>query len=445
MDLAWLSLIALLVVIVVSCVSTINAGIVAIALAWVVGLYAPALFGVEPLQAEKVIEGFPRDLFLRLVGVTLLFAQAQRNGTLELVSRVAVRGCRGNAGLVPVMFFGLSFALAAVGAGNIAATAMLAPMAMAVAERVRIPAFLMTIMVVHGSLAGALSPVAPTGMIANERMAEMGMGGHEGRTFLYNFLANIGVGLGGYLLLGGWRLLRRDVGQPHPEPPAPALEKRTDGVDDAEARDLLQAGGEAGTSFGPQHALTAAVIGLLVVGVVFFRVETGLASFAGVVVLALAGRARDYEAVGKVPWGVILMVCGVSVLTAVMDKVGGTARLAQVIAAVSTERTAPGVLALVTGLVSVYSSTSGVVLPAFLPMVPDLVEQVGGSRVALASSVIVGGHLVDSSPLSTLGALCIACAPAGEDRRVLFNKVLAWGLSMAVVGAAICYVCFGLL
>ena len=54
----------------------------------------------------------------------------------------------------------------------------------------------------------------------------------------------------------------------------------------------------------------------------------------------------------------------------------------------------------------------------------------------------VGGHLVDVSPLSTIGALCIAAAPVRADARNLFNKLLAWGLSMSVVGALICYLFF---
>jgi hypothetical protein len=53
----------------------------------------------------------------------------------------------------------------------------------------------------------------------------------------------------------------------------------------------------------------------------------------------------------------------------------------------------------------------------------------------------VGGHLVDVSPLSTIGALCIAGAPADESRP-LFNKLLVWGLSMSVVGALISLVLF---
>jgi hypothetical protein len=85
----------------------------------------------------------------------------------------------------------------------------------------------------------------------------------------------------------------------------------------------------------------------------------------------------------------------------------------------------------------------GVVLPAFLPSVPDLVAQLGGGDPAsIAASILIGGHLVDVSPLSTIGALCIASAPLSSDRRLLFNQVLVWGLSMSVVGALGCYIVF---
>jgi hypothetical protein len=46
------------------------------------------------------------------------------------------------------------------------------------------------------------------------------------------------------------------------------------------------------------------------------------------------------------------------------------------------------------------------------------------------------------SPLSTLGALCPAAAPT-EDRRLLFRKLMAWGWSMALVGAVVCQLLFG--
>jgi len=102
------------------------------------------------------------------------------------------------------------------------------------------------------------------------------------------------------------------------------------------------------------------------------------------------------------------------------------------------------VVALVAGLVSAYSSTIGVVLPTFLPTVPGLAQRLSADPMAIASSINVGGHLVDVSPLSTIGAICLA-AYAGANPQALFNKVLAWGLSMAVVGAVVCWVFFGLL
>ena len=116
--------------------------------------------------------------------------------------------------------------------------------------------------------------------------------------------------------------------------------------------------------------------------------------------------------------------------------------MVSLIAQVSTSDSVTGVVALITGIVSVYSSTSGVVLPG----VPA--DRAGPGRaaarcepVAIAMSMNIGGHLVDVSPLSTIGALCIAGAGAADSRR-LFNQLLAWGLSMGVVGALVCYVLF---
>jgi hypothetical protein len=114
------------------------------------------------------------------------------------------------------------------------------------------------------------------------------------------------------------------------------------------------------------------------------------------------------------------------------------------LARIASAETVTGVIAFITGLISAYSSTSGVVLPAFLPTIPGLVERLGGGDpVAIASSMNVGAHLVDVSPLSTIGALCLASAPIGENPRALFMKLLAWGMSMTVVGAIACYLLFG--
>jgi di/tricarboxylate transporter len=427
-DLAWISLAALLVTIAVSCTTAVNPGILSVVFAWVIGVYLAPMSG-RPIGLKGVVAGFPSDLFLTLVGVTLLFAQAHVNGTLERVTRSAVKCCRGNAGLLPVMFFGLALAVASVGAGNIASAALVGPMAMAAAGRAKVPAFLMAIMVAHGAVAGALSPLAPTGVIASELMDKMGLPGHEWGVYASNLLANAGVAFAGYLAFGGWRLIRRGA---------------SDSDDFADAFPMMTAPGTAGRAFEGRHVVTLAVIAALVVGVIGFNVPVGMGAFAGAAVLSLFRLADEREAFAAVPWGVIVMVCGVTVLTALLEKTGGIDLFTTLLTKFSTRRSAAGVMALVTGLVSVYSSTSGVVLPTFLPSVPSLVSKLGGGdALGISYAILVGGHLVDVSPLSTIGALCVAGADPSEDRRVLFNKVLAWGLSMAFVGALICHLAFG--
>ena len=433
MDVAVVSLGALAVAIIVSCTIRLHVGFLAIALAWVVGVY------LAGMSANDVMAGFPTRLFLTLAGVTLLFSQAQANGTLDLLAHRAVRLCRGNVGVMPMMFFLLSFVLASIGPGNISSTALMAPMGMAVAGQVGIPAFLMAIMIGNGANAGSLSPIAPTGVIVNGVMADIGLGGNELQTYLNNMMAHMVIAFAAYFLLGGWRLLGRRHHGALIVPSGNAGEAAAAPADGSEA-----AGG--GDTFQQRHWITIGVIGALLVGVIFFNLHVGLGAFAGAIVLALLKAGDENEAVKLMPWRVIMMVCGVTVLISVLDETGGLELFTRVLAGVSSANTVTGVMAFTTGFISIYSSTSGVVLPAFLPTVPGLAEQVGGvTPLAIASAMNVGAHLVDVSALSTLGALCMAAAPPQEDSRKLFNKLMAWGLSMTIVGGFTCWLLFTVL
>ena len=412
MNLAYVSLAALVVAILVSCFTELNVGILALALAWIVGVY------VGGMSLNDVISGFPVSLFLTLAGVTLLFSQAQLNGTLDRIAHRAVRLCRGNAGLIPIAFFTLACALASMGPGNVSTAALLAPMAMAAAGRAGIPAFLMIIMVGNGAQAGSLSPFAPTGIIVNGLMTKIGLPGHEWFTYWTNLVAHAVVAFGGYALFGGLALFK--VGSVGP------LEES-----------------EAATPLERRHVLTIVAIAVLFVGVLGFGVNVGMGAFAAAVVLAALGAADHKDAVKHMPWSVIVMMSGVTVLIALLEKTGGLDLFTAGLARLATPNTITGAIAFVTGLISVYSSTSGVVLPAFLPTIPGLIERMGGGDpLAIAASMNIGAHLVDLSPLSTTGALCIAAVASGESIRAVFNRLLAWGLSMTIVGAILCYLFF---
>ena len=413
MPLSWISLAALVVAVTLSMFTKMNVGVISIAFAWIVGVY----LGGMPLN--QVIGAFPVNLFLTLVGVTLLFGMAHINGTLERLAARAVALCYGNAGIIPLMFFVVALGLSTIGPGNIATAALLAPMAMAIGHRAMVPPFLMILMVGNGAQAGALSPFAPTGVIVNGVMERIGLDGVEWQTYANNLFAHVVITFAAYFLFGGWKLFAR----------------KKDGTD-----------GKAVAAPEPldwQHWLTVAVLATLVVSVVALDLQVGMAALTGATILSLARAADEKETIKRMPWNVVLMVCGVTVLIGVLERTQGMDLFTDLLAQVSTPGTVTGVIAFVVGIVSVYSSTSGVVLPAFLPTVPGLVERLGGGDpLAIASAMNVGGHLVDLSPLSTIGALCLAALPVATDVPKVFNQLLAWGLSMTVVGALLCWVLF---
>jgi di/tricarboxylate transporter len=414
MSLAWISVGALILAVTLSCTTTINVGILSLALALIVGV------GLGGMSPPEVLEGFPTDLLITLVGVTLLFAIAEVNGTLARFTERAVRLCRGHAGVLPIMFFLVGFAIATIGAGATPASALLAPPAMAVAARAGVPPLLMAIMAGNGALAGTLSPFAPTGIVAHGVMERIGLGGVEWVTFAYNALAHTLVGVGGFLLLGGWKLFRRDAA-------------RADAAEVETAEPMIA-----------RHWLTALGIGALIVAVAGFGLNVGMVALIVATALVLLRTVEESKAIARMPWGVILMVTGVTVLIALLQETQGLALITTGIANLSNPATIEPIVGFGVGLVSVYSSTSGVVLPAFLPIVPELAERLGGlDPLPIAWSMNVAASLVDLSSLSTVGALFIAGAAAGTDTRKLFNGLLVWGLSMSLVGAVLCYVLFG--
>ena len=399
------SLLALLAVIVASLFSRVNVGMLSVALAW------PIAMAGAGWKADALMQTFPASLFLTLLGVTLLFGASQTNGTMEALTRHALRLCRGSTVLLPPLFFAMACGVSTLGAGAISATALVAPLAMAISARAGVPVFLTALMVGNGANAGNLSPISAIGVLVQGLMQRAGLGGHEWSVWAANFAAHALAAIVAWILFGGLALFRGG---------------RVESPDDDAA-------------FSRAHVVTLAVTAAWIAGVVLFKANPGLSAFAAASALVLIGSAADGPVVKSVPWSVILMVSGVSVLIGVLEKTGGMDLFTSLLARIMTPATVNGSMAFVTGLISTYSSTSGVVYPAFLPAVPGVVAKLGGGDpLQVAMSINVGAAVVDVSPLSTIGALCIAAIPSGEDARALFRKMLIWGLSMSVMGALFC-------
>ena len=76
------------------------------------------------------------------------------------------------------------------------------------------------------------------------------------------------------------------------------------------------------------------MIGTLVVSVIGFGVHVGMGAFLGAVLLVLSRSGDDVEGIKRMPWRVIVMVCGVTVLIALLQRAQGIDLLVSLVGAI---------------------------------------------------------------------------------------------------------------
>lgn len=150
--------------------------------------------------------------------------------------------------------------------------------------------------------------------------------------------------------------------------------------------------------------------------------------------------ASEKDSLKAIPWGVLLMVSGVSTLMNLVIKTGGIKLLTAALSTFMNSYTAPAVMACTAGVMSLFSSGLGVVFPTLLPTVASLGQSVGVNPVELGSMVVIGGTITGISPISTTGGLIMATLMADEsgtakkdEEMKLFMELTGWALGILVV------------
>lgn len=373
-----------------------NMGLVAAGMALLLGLCSG--MGVSQIQA-----GFPTKLFVTLLGVMLLFSIAQENKTMELLARriVALAGKR--TYLIPIVVYVFSTVLAAVGPGTVPVMGLMAVFTCSLAAEMRISPVLLSATSVLGAAAGGLTPIAPTGILGLALAADQGITGIELPYALNMIMAMTLYFIVIYIVLGGYKM-----------------------------KSNFDVSSVAMPKFNSQQMITMVGMAVLVVTVIFFGFEVGLTSFTISMFLLLLKVANEKKSVASIPWSTLLMIAGINMLMAMVIKLGGIDLLASGLATLMTPDTAPGVLGLTAGVMSWFSSTSGVVMPTLIPTVTGIVEEVGGgvSALALLSAITNTASAAGMSPISTGGSMGLAAYsqianPTDEESSKLFIRLFA--------------------
>ena len=109
----------------------INTGIIAGSLATVIGII------MLQMTAADFFSLVPSKIIFTVTVITIFYGYLSENGTLSAVIDYMIYALKGNARMLPIAIFILSILISAIGIGAPTATAILAPIVMSIAPRIR--------------------------------------------------------------------------------------------------------------------------------------------------------------------------------------------------------------------------------------------------------------------------------------------------------------------
>ena len=165
------------------------------------------------MREDDIFAGFPGDLFVILVGVTLLFAIASGNGTVDWLIHAAVRAVGGRMWAIPWVMFVVTAILTASGAVVPGAVAIIAPIGLGFAVQYGINPVLMGLMIINGATAGGFSPISVFGSIVNGVVERKDLAENATLLFASSFFFNLMLCVVVFVIFGGRKLFGRDEGR----------------------------------------------------------------------------------------------------------------------------------------------------------------------------------------------------------------------------------------
>ncbi|GAA0529153.1 hypothetical protein GCM10011581_30540 [Saccharopolyspora subtropica] len=403
-----LSLLVLVAVFVIATTTPVNMGVLAFVAAFLVG----ALSG---MSLDDVLGSFPGDVFVLVVGITLLFGVARVNGTIDLVVAASLRLVRGRRWAIPWLMFALAAVLMSL--GSVLAVGMLAPIAMPIAARYRINPLLMGMMLSHGALSAAFSPITVYGAFTSGMVARSGLDVSPLVLFAVPFALNAGFAVVLFLVLGRDLLRRGD------EQVSAVDEIETAGGGGTATRTRTAVRTRVGVT--PRRLLTlGGMLALLVVTGVF-GVDPGVTAFVIGTAVLLVAPHRHQDSMHEVAWSAVLLVCGMLTYMAVLKENGTLALLGEGAAALGSPLLAALLLCFAVAVLSAFGSSIGT-LGIALPLAIPLLELGGIGAVGFVVALGFCSTVVDVSPFSTNGIIVLAQAQV-PDRQWFQRRMLAYG------------------
>lgn len=409
-ELAIISLISLLLVIVIGFIKKLNMGILALGASLIIAT-------IFKLDEKIIIEAFSANIFITMAGVSFYFAILTDNKTLSISANKLVYLFGKHKYIVPLVIFIIGAFLSSLGPGPLPLLAVIPVLAVPIAMSTGHNPVMLSIIGQCGAMGARMSPLTPDYAVVHGLLKDF-QPASDIKFYLSGILTAFVISLVVFIYYKGWRL---DYKSDH------ELEK---------------------TSFKKEHIISLITLLILIIAVIVFHTNVGLTAFAMGSLLGLLNIGDEKEAIKKIPWGVILLVLGVGILMNIVISSGGVKFMADKLSTSINKKNAGPIVVFFANTISFFASGLGVVFPTLIPTVLEMTSSFNDPNFTseLISMVIIGGTFTGLSPFTTAGALVMS-AVSTDDRiskkfsqNKLFMELLFLALFIILIEMILSYI-----
>ncbi|MDQ9028574.1 SLC13 family permease [Acinetobacter nosocomialis] len=417
-----LMLIALAVSIGLGYKTKINIGFFTIVFAYLIGCFG---MGLKP---SEVIELWPVKIFFIILSVTLFYNFALANGALEKLASHLLYKCRKFPQFLPLAIFFAATIIAGLGAGFYTVLAFMAPITLLLCKKTNMNMVIGGMAANYGALAGANFMTSQSGIIFRSLMENTGISSqtafsYSSGIFVLTLIIPIAV-LGIYTL---WNRKSNSI-VIEDQKPEPFDKKQKQSIF------LIVLMMSIVLVFPILHLVFPDV---KTISFLNSKIDIAFLAITFSLISLLMKLADEKKVIALVPWGTLIMICGVGMLIALGVELGIITTLSEWLANNVPVWVIPVLLCLISAIMSVFSSTLGVVAPTLFPIVPALALTSGLNPLVLFICIVVGAQSTAISPFSSGGSLIMASAPADIDKTKFFNQLLFKAIPVGVIAALI--------
>ncbi|WP_111896277.1 SLC13 family permease [Acinetobacter sp. MB5] len=403
-------------------ITKINIGFFAI-----IGAYFIGCFGLG-LKPGEVTELWPVKIFFIIFAVTLFYNFALANGALERLAGHLLYRCRKYPYLLPLAVFAASTIIAALGAGFYTVLAFMAPITLLLCRKTNMSLIIGGMAVNYGALAGANFMTSQSGIIFRSLMENSGIDSSTGFTYATGiFAVTMIIPI---IILGLYTFWNR--------------KSSNISIDEAKPE-----------AFNAHQKKSLFLIVLMMAVVLVFpilhlvfpaqttisflnsKIDIAFIAILFALISLIMKLADEKKVISLVPWGTLIMICGVGMLISLGVKVGIIHILTEWLTQNVPVWMIPILLCLISAVMSIFSSTLGVVTPTLFPIVPAIATASGIDPLILFICIVAGAQSSAISPFSSGGSLIMGAAPREIDKDQLFNQLLFKAIPIGVFAALV--------